>query len=197
MPVRNDGKVHSLDDLAESIRSENSRVQFDEAIRAYRAGAYRSATIALWIAVIQDFVEKLRTLADEGDSNAKSAISELDIARSAQNVAKLQSIENSLLTKARDEFELVTHREAEELERLYEDRNKCAHPTFQPDTDEPFQITEEQVRAHARSSVDSVLSQSPRVGRALVDRFKSDVKSKSWPEEDVTEFVRLRYFDRA
>lgn len=195
--MRHDGKVLSLDDLAETIRSENSRVQFLEAMRAYQAGAYRSATIALWIAVIQDFVEKLRTLADEGDSNAKSVIDELDAARAAQNIPRLQAIENSLLKRAHDEFELVTHREAEDLRRLYEDRNSCAHPTFQPDTDEPFQITEEQVRAHARASVDSVLAQPPRVGRALVDRFIADVKSKSWPEDDITEFLRLRYFDRA
>lgn len=187
----------SLEDLTASIRSDHSRTQFAEAIRAYRAGAYRSATIALWIAVVQDIVEKLRTLADDDDANAKGIIDELDAARRANNIPKLQSLENSLLERACDDFELVTHREAEDLRRLYSDRNSCAHPTFQSDVDEPFDLTEEQVRAHARVAVDSLLAQPARVGKALVDRFASDVRSNSWPDQELTSFLRTRYFDRA
>lgn len=187
----------SLEDLTASIRSDHSRQQFNESIRAYRAGAYRSATIALWIAVVQDIVEKLRTLADDNDANAKNVIAELDTARTNNNVAKLQAMENSFLAVARDDFELITHREAEDLQRLYKDRNSCAHPTFQSDVDEPFDLTEEQVRAHARVAVDSLLAQPARVGKALIDRFANDVRSNSWPEDDLTDFLRTRYFDRA
>ncbi|MBG0718373.1 hypothetical protein G3N18_09905 [Microbacterium sp. 2C] len=189
--------MQSLEDLTASIRSEGSRSQFDEAVRAYRAGAYKSATIALWIAVIHDIIEKVRTLAEDDDAQAKTVIAELDAARASRNIPKLQQIENAALEKARDGFELITHREFDELRRLYEDRNACAHPSFLSDIEDPFQLTEEQVRAHARSVVDSLLSQPAKVGRALLDRFFTDIRSNSWPEDDLSEFLRTRYFDRS
>src|SRR5699024_9243525 len=77
------------------------------------------------------------------------------------------------------------------------DRNVCAHPSFQPDTEDLVEISPEQVRAYARLVADSVLSQPPVAGKALVDRFTEDAKSESWPEDNVVEFVRSRYFDRA
>ena len=195
--ARHYGLVLSLEDLAETIHSHQSRVQFGEVIRAYRAGAYKSATIVLWISVIQDFTDKVRILAEGGDAVARSLIDDLDKARLARDLKKLQSFENTILSNARDVFELVTHREAVELDRLYADRNSCAHPTFQSDVEEPFEMTEEQVRAHARVVVGAVLGQLPTVGKALVIRFQNDVKGESWPDDHLSDYLRNRYFSRA
>ncbi|MCT2061759.1 hypothetical protein [Dietzia cinnamea] len=189
--------MRSIEDLTDAIRTHASRVQFREATRAYSAGAHRAATILLWTAVMQDLTDKLRVLAETGDSAASTAISTVDTARAARDVRKMQNFENGLLDRARDEFEFLTAREAEELRRLGDDRNLCAHPSFHSDSEEPFQIAAEQVRAYARLVVEAVLSQPPIVGKALVERFIADTKSDSWPDEALVDFLRSRYFDRA
>jgi hypothetical protein len=109
----------------------------------------------------------------------------------------VQIFENGLLDRSRDEFELLASREADELRRLAEDRNRCAHPGFHGDGEEPFEMTAEQVRAYARLVVEAVLSQAPVVGKALVERFIADTRSTSWPDEALVDFLRTRYFERA
>lgn len=166
-------------------------------MQAYSAGAHRAATILLWTAVMQDLTDKIRVLADAGDAAASTVIATVDTARASRDVRAMQNFENGLLDRARDEFEFLTAREADELRRLGDDRNLCAHPSFHTESEEPFQITAEQVRAYARVVVEAVLSQPPIVGKALVERFIADTKSDSWPDESLSDFLRTRYFDRA
>jgi hypothetical protein len=189
--------MRSIEDLTDDIRTRASKLQFQEAMRAYSAGAYRAATIVLWTSVMQDLTDKLRVIADAGDAAAITAIAQLDTARAAKDVRGMQTFENVLLKRAQDDFEFLTPREAEELGRLGEDRNTCAHPSFQDESDDFYQVTAEQVRANARLVVEAVLSQPPIVGKQLVDRFAADTKSDSWPDESLVDFLRGRYFDRA
>lgn len=189
--------MRSIEDLTDAIRTPAGRAQFREAMQAYSAGAHRAATILLWTSVMQDLTDKLRVLADAGDGAAASAISTVDAARASADVRAMQNFENGLLDRARDEFEFVTGREAEELRRLGDDRNLCAHPSFQSGSEDLFEISAEQVRAYARLVVESVLSQPPIVGKALVERFSADAKSDSWPDDALADFLRTRYFDRA
>lgn len=189
--------MRSIEDLTDAIRSPTSRAQFREAMQAYSAGAYRAATILLWTSLMQDLTDKLRVLADSGDGAAADAIAKVDVAREAKDVRGMQQFENGLLGLATSDFEFLTPREAEELRRLGDDRNLCAHPSFQSDAEERLEITGEQVRAYARLVVDAALSQPPIVGKALVARFIADTQSDSWPDESLTEFLRARYFDRA
>lgn len=189
--------MRSIEDLTDAVRSRASRAQFQEAMQACSAGAYRGATILLWTAVMQDITDKLRVLAEAGDGAAVKAITEVDTARNARDVRGMQAYENGLLERAKTEFEFLTPREAEELRRLGDDRNLCAHPSFHDGVDEQFEITAEQVRSYARLVVEAVLSQPPIVGKALVERFTADTQSDSWPEESLTVFLRTRYFDRA
>lgn len=188
--------MRSIEDLTDEVRTRAGRRQFDEAMRAYSAGAYKAATIALWIAVLQDLTDKLRILADSGDKAATKLIGEVNAARDGDAVRKMQAIENTLLHRACTEFELVTSREAQELERLNQDRNICAHPSFHDDLD-AYEMSAEQVRAYACLVVDAVLSQPPIVGKALIERFQNDTESDSWPDDNLADFLRARYFDRA
>lgn len=189
--------MRSIEDLTDQVRDRGSRIHFEEAMRAYSAGAYRASTILLWTSVLQDITEKLRILADSGDGAAAVAIGEVDAARASRDLRRLQVFENGLLDRAWTEFELITAREFDELSRLRTDRNLCAHPAFLEEVEDAYRMTPEQVRAHARVAVESVLSQPPVVGRALVGRFIADTKSGSWPDDSLIEFLRARYFNRA
>lgn len=189
--------MRSFEDLRLSARTAVAREQLDEVVRAYNAGAYRTATVGLWIAVVHDLTDKLRVLADSGDGNAFRLIEEIERARNSENYKYLQAFESELLSKARDDFELISAREYNELLRLKRDRNLCAHPSFRADADDPYEMSEEQVRAYIVLVAEAVLAQPPIVGRQLVDRFSADTSSESWPDEDLTGFLRDRYFRRA
>lgn len=189
--------MRSLDDLRGAVRSRAVREQFDEVIRTYSSGAYRTATIALWITVVQDLLGKIRELADDGDKAALSLIADIDGHRSKAEVRKLLDVEGGILDRALSDFELIEPAEHEQLNRLRTDRNVCAHPSFQSDEEASPSITEEQVRAYMVVVVDSVLSQPPIVGKALVERYIDDTKGQSWPDADPAPYVRTRYFSRA
>src|SRR5699024_7255046 len=105
---------------------------------------------------MHDFTGKLRLLAEAGDAAALSAIEELDNARTSDDIRGIQAFEARLLPRAEDDFEFITPREGKELKRLGKDRNVCAHPSFQPDTEDLVEISPEQVRAYARLVADSV-----------------------------------------
>ncbi|WP_271986227.1 hypothetical protein [Pseudoclavibacter terrae] len=189
--------MRAIDDLRAAVRSRAVREQFDEAARAYSAGAYRTATIALWIAVVQDLLGKLRELASDGDGAANALVSDVDAARSQHDFKKLLTIEAGILDRALTDFELLDVVEHRQLVRLHEDRNRCAHPSFQADEEAQYAMTEEQVRAYMVLVVDSVLSQPPIVGKAMIARYTDDTRGSSWPDRDSAEYVRGRYFTRA
>lgn len=190
--------MRSLEDLRGAVRSETVRDQFDEVVRAYSSGAYRTATIALWIAVVQDLLGKVRELADGNDRAAVELIGRVETARAARDFRSLLEIERGILADALEKFELIEAVEHQQLERLHEDRNSCAHPSYQEYEEPHHAITEEQVRAHIVAAVESVLSQPTIVGKALTARFQADTVSESWPDDDaLTDFLRNRYFSRA
>lgn len=60
-----------LDTLVLKCRAERSRDYVSESIRCYKAGAYRSTIVNVWIAIVFDLVDKIRDLALAGDAKAQ------------------------------------------------------------------------------------------------------------------------------
>jgi len=79
-----------------------------------------------------------------------------------------------------DEFELFSHLEKEDLERLQRDRNRCAHPSMQS-LDAPYQPTAELARTHIRNAVELLLQREPVQGKAAFQRISDEVKSDYFP----------------
>lgn len=166
---------------------------------AYGGGAYRSALIAVWIAVAADITEKIRLLAeDNGNGKAVLLRDSLDRAIAANSTADLQKFENGLLKVAHEDLELIGQRERVEMTRLYKDRNLCAHPAFVSGTDELFSPTAELVRAHLSAAVDGLLSHGAVTGRMAIERFGREVSSNSFPDKDarLAEHLKAGYMDR-
>lgn len=59
-----------LDELLLKCRNSPSRVQIEEAIACYNAGAYRACIVTAWIAVVYDFLFKLNELELTGDADS-------------------------------------------------------------------------------------------------------------------------------
>jgi len=151
-----------------------------EAVKSYRAGAFRSAIVATWIAVCFDIMEKIRELALAGDANAKAKEEELERIRSAGDISAALAIEKRLLKMAKDEFEFLSPLQLVDLERLYEDRNRCAHPSLVAE-EEHYAPSAELARMHIYNAVEHLLRHPPAQGKFAFDRVMATISSEFFP----------------
>lgn len=189
-----------LDDLILTVRDRSSRSYVSEAVRAYRAGAYRSAIMSTWIAVAYDIISKIRELASQGDAaavafsaNLNNAVQQYEQGNAAA-ISQLQGIENDLLRQAHTQFEFLSAQEHVDLQRLKQDRNLCAHPAFTSQS-LLFQPSPEVVRTHLVHAIRHLLQHPPVQGQSALARLKADLLQPSFPTEQaaVSEFLRHRY----
>lgn len=188
--------MRALEDLLNEVRDRESRGYLEEAVRAYQAGAFRSAIMAAWTSVAYDVIRKIRQLADDGDGAAGDFVRGLDSAIATGNTNKLQETERDLLKVSHETFEFIDNRELLELNRLHDDRNMCAHPAFvRPG--EIFVPTPELVRLHLATATDAVLSKRPTPGKRAIKRFQADIMKASFPEplNRLATYLRHYYFE--
>jgi len=170
-----------LDELILKCRDDRAKAYISEAVASYRSGAFRSAIVGTWIAVCFDVIEKLRELALSGDKEAEKHAEELEKTRKSGDIAKALKFERELLELARDKFELISHIEFIDLERLQEDRNRCAHPSLVSE-DQVFSPSAELARVHLYSAVSHLLQHPPVQGRYALDRLIKEIDSEYFPE---------------
>lgn len=188
MPARSWNSLADLDELVVACESPLSAEYLDEAVACYRAGAYRAAIVATWVAVAYDYLDKLRELELSGDGLAAAEIAKWDAAHASTEIAALLDLEREMLDTARNRFELLSEIEHDDLGRLQKDRHRCAHPSHDH-AGEPYQPTAEQARAHIRNAVEHLLSRPPVQGRAALKQLQRDVDRASFPT-DVDDAVR-------
>ena len=186
-----------LDELVLTVRDKTSRDYIHEAIIAYRNRAYRAAVVSSWIALTYDIISKIRELAGQGDIAAGVVVDDLDNAISNRNFERFQRVENMLLQKAKEDFELIDPREYEDLNRLKNDRNECAHPAFTVETT-LFAPNPELVRTHIVHTIQHLLMHAPVQGKAALARIKEDILRPSFPidQERVSEFLEAKYLNQ-
>jgi hypothetical protein len=183
-----------LDELILRCRDKLSRKFIQEAVSCYRAGAFRSCIVATWNAVVFDFLHKLRELELLGDREAAKLLEEFDGLRSSgKQFRELWQFESSIPEIALTKFELISTVEKSDIERLFEDRSRCAHPSM-TSLEEPFEATAELARYHLRSAVTHLLERPPVQGRAARERIFQDIKSEYFP---VDPELAIKYFQKS
>lgn len=181
-------RLTDLDELILRCRSDSAKSYASEAVASYRAGAYRSSIVTAWIALVSDIIEKIRDLDLAGDLQAKALVAELDGYKSRLDrgdksaIGLALKIEREILEIARDKFALLDHQQFTDLDRLREDRNRCAHPSLQY-LEEQYQPSGELARLHLRNLVVHLLSQPPIQGKAALDRLRNSITSKYFPTD--------------
>ena len=192
------GAYTDIDALCLNVRDPGSKKLILEALRAYRAGALRSAIVATWIAVVYDVLAKARELAAQGEPEPAAIVKDLDHAIATNQVKKINDIESSCLETAHEKLELLQPQEYEALGRLKKDRHLCAHPAF-VETDEVFQPMPELVRTHITHALQYLLIHPPLQGKAAIRRFDSDLEGNSLPtqERELRDYFRVRYLTQA
>ncbi|HWV24325.1 MAG TPA: hypothetical protein VNZ58_09040 [Thermomicrobiales bacterium] len=193
----NQGRLYDLEEMVHSCREAVSRINIEEAINAYRAGAFRSAIISTWIAVYFDLTTKIRSLSLAGDEQATRWIRHFDeklVDYNPENpdtTQPFQAIERQILNDAHKKFELIGSIELTELKRLRSDRHRCAHPTMRT-SQELFTPSPELVRTHIRSAIEYVLSMPAIQGKLAVDRTMELLRDEGFPisASDAQEVLR-------
>lgn len=191
-------RLIDLDELVIMCKEEVTKEYIKEAIACYKAGAFRSCIIATWNAVVFDYLNKLRQLQLSDDAQARDELQKFQLYSSSKNYTKLWELEVKLPEVARKEFEFISSIEQVDLERLNQDRSRCAHPSILLD-EEPFQATPELARYHLRNAVTHLLQYPPVHGRVAIARVKNMIESAGFPEntEDAIKIIKDSYLSRA
>lgn len=172
--------LSDLDELVLRCRDEKAKSYIKESVSCYKSGAFRSAIVSTWIAVSFDIIDKLKDLALTGDREAEKQLEKFEKARQAGDIAKSLKFERDILEVARDKLELISHIEFIDLERLQQDRNRCAHPSMTSDGD-IFNPSAELARVHIRSAVEYLLQYPPAQGKYALESLVNEVESEYFP----------------
>lgn len=188
--------IADLEGLILKCPDENARSHIREGVRCYEGGAYRAAIISAYVAVCFDLIEKVRSLSAAGDAEAKTLLSVLSNLQDQQKkndpkaITGLLEFERNLLEVFRDKFDFFGAHEFEDLARLRQDRNRCAHPTFLLSS-LPYSPSAELARLHLYNALSLVLTQPPRQGRAALDSLSRVILSATFPTSAEDALERL------
>lgn len=194
--MRSYSQLADLEALLLEIQDDNIRAYAGEAIASYSAGAYRSAIVSIWIAIVYDLYQKFRILSETyHDKAAKQNIEEIDKIRKNPDKKQVASWEREILKNACDKVQMITKLEYEHLDRIQQDRHRCAHPVLDSEGF-LFQPTPELARTHIRTAIEVLLSQPPIIGKAAGEALERDVEGLYFPDdlEGVRNFLSGRHF---
>ena len=171
-----------LDELIGHCRDKLAKKFIQEAVACYRAGAYRSCIVATWNAIVFDFLHKLRELKLLENGEATNILQNFEKIRSESKFKELWQFESELPKVARTKFEFLSSVEESDIQRLFEDRSRCAHPSM-TSLEEPFEATAELARYHLRSAVMHFLQRPPVQGNHAIDKIWQDIRSEYFPKD--------------
>ncbi|WP_404291013.1 hypothetical protein ACD578_03815 [Microvirga sp. RSM25] len=181
-------RLADLDELVLRCRNDEAKSYISEAVGAYRSACYRSAIASTWVAVVYDLISKIREVAIAGNNEAKqfaedlSKIYEEIHQGSSTGIQRALKVEREILETAKSKFELLDQIQFEDLSRLRDDRNRCAHPTYHL-AGSPYLPSAEQARLHIRNAISHVLSQPPVLGKAATAALVTVVSSDYFPDD--------------
>lgn len=175
-----------IEALSLRCKSSQSKSYISEAILCYRSGAYRAAIVSTWIALVFDLIDKVRELALSGDAAAKVLETQHEnyITQIEQNnpvgFKGALEFERGILETCKNQLQFFDPQQFIDLQRLREDRHRCAHPSFLQ-VGLPYTPSAEQARLHIRNVILHVLAQPPVQGKAALARLKALISSTYFP----------------
>jgi len=181
-----------LDELILRCRDKSAKKLIQEAVVCYRSGAYRSCIVATWNAVVFDFLHKLRELALLDNGEATNLLQKFEQISSDEKFQELWQFELNIPNIALTKFEFISPVEKSDIERLFKDRSRCAHPSM-TSLEEPFEATAELARYHLRSAVMHFLQRPPVQGRSALKRIWQEIESEYFPKDSE---LATQYFQK-
>jgi hypothetical protein len=151
-----------------------------EAIACYEANAYRATIVTIWTAVIYDCIGKLREMDELGVVWASLLKQKFDSHIATNDTNAALGFERNVLEQFQNNG-LITAIAYQDLERLYKDRHRCAHPSMSQD-DEIYQPTASQALAHIEHAVHHLIGQSVLYkGVVITNHLKAIIDATLFP----------------
>lgn len=177
----------------------NTRPLFEESVNALNAGAKRAAVLSLWVAVFFDILERIALIADS-NGEARSYISDYEKATRSGDSGdwkEMQQIENIILQTALN-LAIIDSDEKIALERLYEDRNRCAHPHPKGSSNQQFTPLRLDVYAQLDFVYRQLFTRHPlEKSERITQILTNEICSLTWPQKKrVKGYLKSQYFDR-
>ena len=169
-----------MEELVLKCSDNNSKVFIEEAIKAYKAGAYRACINNTWLALVMNITFKIEQLALLNDSEAIKQKESLDKIKESNNIAGMLNFEREILKIAKEKFEFFDDITLIDLQRIQEDRNRCSHPLLNIDN-EPFIPSAEIARHHLYLAVEKVISEGNVFGKAALTKILDLINSPIFP----------------
>ena len=147
--------------------------------------------------MVFDLLSKIRELALSGDAEAQLIVDDLNkwqplIGKGDMTAIKRSlDLERSIITIVNDKFGFFEGMQVQDLNRLHDDRNRCAHPTYQG-TEQPYAPSAELARTHLVDAVRHVLSQAPVQGKAATTQIIKLVESAYFPTDAGAAKIQLK-----
>lgn len=127
-------------ELENKIVSDKDKVLFNEAIRCLENKTYRAGYILAWLSIVESLRNKIQELAATGNVQADNCLKSIETKEKS-----LQSNDNTIINEA-EKCGFINSTEKNQLEFLYRERCKFAHPYFQqPTSTELIHIIERSV----------------------------------------------------
>ncbi|PKF76723.1 hypothetical protein CW749_25970 [Vibrio sp. vnigr-6D03] len=167
--------TYSLEESISKIENKQSQRHFEEVIKCYSTGCYRSATVMLWSVVVTDALFKLRKLSDVyGDKNAEKIL--LEIEKEQQDEPTSSKWEKNILKMLFERTKLLSTADLQKLETIQKHRHLSAHPIL---TEESilFEPTPEMVRSDIRNALDTLLTRTALLNKNIVGKVLEDLES--------------------
>lgn len=189
--------ISDLDELVNRCRNEDARQYIFEAVACYKSGAFRACIVAAWIGVVYDIISKIKDLSVSGDAEASIVINKISgLQAKIQNkdqiaIRQILDIERDILKIAQEDFGFIDGHQRIDLERLQDDRNRCAHPSYQS-VDQPYLPSSELARSHLFHAVHNVLALPPVQGKAATEHIVKLVESIFFPLDVPQAKIQLR-----
>ena len=185
----------SIDLAAERINEPRSKSYFQEVLRGFISGNYRSSVVMLWSVVMADLIYKLKFLKDvHQDPVAISILEEIEKRQAANPTSS--DWEAYLLDNVHDRTQLLEMPEYLHLVNLQKLRHLSAHPVISSGN-VLFTPNKETARATIRNALESVLLKPAIFSKKIVSEFTEDLASKKNLLPDQTalgKYLEAKYF---
>lgn len=185
----------SIDLAAERIVEKRSQNNFEEVVRCFATGCYRSSIVMLWTVVVCDLVYKLQNLRDmHGDVQADKLLK--DVEKKQLDNPSNPEWELYLLNEVVSRTKLLEAAEHIQLQGLQKLRHLSAHPVL-TGSDLLFQPSKETARANIRTALEAVLLKPPLFSKKIVPALVADIatnKALLISTGKLKSYLEARYF---
>lgn len=188
---------YSIENAHEKIHYTKTKEYFNEVVKSYYNGSYRSSVVILYSIVITDILLKLDDLKDlHSDVEAKKILGKInEIKKDKPTSAEW---ERKLIEWVGLNTNLLDNSELLNLRTLQQYRHLCSHPVLTSGFD-LFEPNKETTRALIVNSLSGVLTKPPLLSSSIIEDILYDIsrsKNLEYDEEELQKHLQSKYLNK-